>query len=733
MMKVAAFATAVLLVHALAANEEVTPIEKVLTMMKDLQEKVVIEGKHEAVTYDKYACFCKDSTNEKAEAIEEQQNTVDALVAKINALNSDRNTIDDKIEELNDNIARLTKEMEEETKTHLANKAIYEADRAEISKSIDGVNDAVGTISEKAGVPTHRAALVAMTRKVKSNLRDVLETADKLGLAKPEYHRNVQAFLQLAEDPAALAEATSYENNEELGAVLGTLENLDNDFVSQRKQLDATETKRVFSYDSFMQQRHDEKKANNKSLRQQREMHGKKMAQKAEANQELTQETASLHDDQAYIQDLTEKCNAKSQEWDERTDMRTSELSALTNAIHIIQKRIHEALDSSSKRKNHDLIQVAEDDDVEGEDSVVFLQVKDSVAHSPRAQFSKYSLLAVAKKPAHGDLNEGFENARSRALDLLRSRGEELKSTMLVNLANKVSTGADPFEKIKTLIQELIGRLQAEAADEASHKGWCDKSLGDAEIRRDDEIAKITNLNNVIARNQNRKDKLVERIAELTASISDLEDEKSQFTKMRNDEKAENEHTISEAETGLTAIEDAITVLKDFYEDAATDDLLQVKADPKKSKDNDLKGKYKGDQSAATGILGMMDVIRGDFKRNIRITGEEEDKANRDFLGLERETQISIDTKTDEKSAKESDLSSTKDKIRTGLTDLEQEQGLFDKAIQELQELVPACIDTGMSYEDRVAKREQEIESMNQALCILEQQGPTKESTQTCD
>jgi len=724
---------AVLLVHAFAANDKVTPIEKVLTMMKDLQEKVVIEGKHEAVTYDKYACFCKDSTNEKAEAIEEQQNTVDALVAKINALNSDRNTVDDKIEELNDNIARLTKEMEEETKTHLANKAIYEEDRAEISKSIDGVNDAVGTISEKAGVPTHRAALVAMTKTVKGNLRDALKVSDKLGLSKPEYHRNIQALLQLSEDPAALAEATSYENNEELGAVLGTLENLDNDFVSQRKQLDATETKRVFSYDSFMQQRHDEKKANNKSLRQQREMHGKKMAQKAEANQELTQETASLHDDQAYIQDLTEKCNAKSQEWDERTDMRTSELSALTNAIDIIQKRIHEAIDSSSTRKNSDLVQVAvaEDDDVEGEEPVSFVQTAEI---TPRSRFAKYSLLAVAKRPVHAASSTGdYEDAKLRALSLLRSRGEELKSTMLVNLANKVSNGADPFEKIKTLITELIGRLQAEAADEASHKGWCDKSLGDAEIRRDDEIAKITNLNNVIARNQNKKDKLTERIGELATSISELEDEKSTFTKMRNDEKAENEHTISEAETGLAAIEDAIQVLKDFYEDAATDDLIQLKADPTKSKDNDLKGKYKGDQSAATGILGMMDVIRGDFKRNIRITGDEEDKANRDFLGLERETQISIDTKSDEKSAKQSELSSTKDKIRTGLTDLESEQGLFDKAIQELQELVPACIDTGMSYEDRVAKREQEIESMNQALCILEQQGPTKESTQTCD
>merc|ERR1719311_682117 len=107
-----------------------------------------------------------------------------------------------------------------------------------------------------------------------------------------------------------------------------------------------------------------------------------------------------------------------------------------------------------------------------------------------------------------------------------------------------------------------------------------------------------------------------------------------------------------------------------------------------------------------TGIIGMMEVIVGDFKRTIRSTGDEEDKAQRDFKGIKRTTQVSIDTKRTEK---------------------------LDKAIQELLDLVPACIETGMSYEDRVAKREQEVESLNNALCILEKEGPTKESTQTCD
>jgi len=65
---------------------------------------------------------------------------------------------------------------------------------------------------------------------------------------------------------------------------------------------------------------------------------------------------------------------------------------------------------------------------------------------------------------------------RDLVLSLLRSKGAQIGSAVLTSLASKVS--ADPFAKIKQLIQELIERLLQEAADEANHKGWCDKELG---------------------------------------------------------------------------------------------------------------------------------------------------------------------------------------------------------------------------------------------------------------
>merc|ERR1719515_678332 len=192
-------------------------------------------------------------------------------------------------------------------------------------------------------------------------------------------------------------------------------------------------------------------------------------------------------------------------------------------------------------------------------------------------------------------------------------------------------------------------------------------------------------LNTQLDNHQTLKSKLEDEIATLTTQIEDLEDVKAKFTTARDDEKAENENTIKEAEDGLDAINDAINVLTEFYGEAAkggeAPSFIQKKQDPTDSGDNDLKGDYKGDQSAATGILGMMDVIKSDMERTITETKNEEDKASRDFADLKRTTDISLETKGNSKSDKESELTETKSKIDQEIEDLEGNQELLDKAL----------------------------------------------------
>merc|ERR1719235_2045779 len=61
-----------------AANDsKMAGVNKVTEMLENLQAQVIAEGEKEAKTYDKFACFCRDMTNEKTAAIKKEAKTYD--------------------------------------------------------------------------------------------------------------------------------------------------------------------------------------------------------------------------------------------------------------------------------------------------------------------------------------------------------------------------------------------------------------------------------------------------------------------------------------------------------------------------------------------------------------------------------------------------------------------------------------------------------------------------------
>merc|ERR1719321_2212113 len=303
---------------------------------------------------------------------------------------------------------------------------------------------------------------------------------------------------------------------------------------------------------------------------------------------------------------------------------------------------------------------------------------------------------------------------RDRPVELLKTKSKELKSSVLSALATKVA--ADPFAKIKKLVQELIERLLQEAADEANQKGWCDKELTNAKQQRTYKADAVKMLNSQLENAEAKRDKLAEEIATLTTEIAELTDSLSTTTAFRAAESAENAATVSEAEEGQAAVEQAIDVLDHFYKTAAKAEVFvqeRTSGVDDDLPDTGFSGANKGSQGAATGILGMLDVIKSDFIRTIKETEKAEKEAETEFIEFERTTKVSLSTKTSTKTNNEAEKAATITEISDALADMREEQTLLDKALQELEELRPACIDTGMSYEERVARREQEIEALN--------------------
>jgi len=498
--------------------------------------------------------------------------------------------------------------------------------------------------------------------------------------------------------------------------IIEVVEGLSKDFIEKLAEIKSTELQRIADFDLLMQGKKDSKLAEEKDLKDNQELKDQKMEKIASDQQGLTATNAQMTDDQAYIKDLTDKCDLKSRQWAQRSQMRSEELTALSTAITIVKGRVADKTSDKTVRlvqKSATPIQAVTtqvDDEVDDiVDAESFLQLA-----SPRAS------LSLLQKG--GSRSPSADSARDRVVALLKAKSAQLDSAVLASLASHVA--ADPFAKIKTLIQELIERLLQEAADEANHKGWCDKEMGKAKQSRKLKAEAVRALNTKLSDNEAKRDQLAEDTARLAKEIQDLEDSLATLTKERQDESAENEATVSEAEEGKAAVEEALEVLDHFYKTAAkAEKVVFAQQEPP---DAGFDSGSQGSQSASKGIIGMLEVIQSDFVRTIQTTQKAEKEAAADFLELETTSKVSMGKKTMEKDNKQATLVEANDAIREDKESMLEEQELLNKSIQELNELHPACVDTGMSYADRVAKREQEIDSLKEALCTLDEMGPVQ-------
>merc|ERR1719478_2119760 len=186
-------------------------------------------------------------------------------------------------------------------------------------------------------------------------------------------------------------------------------------------------------------------------------------------------------------------------------------------------------------------------------------------------------------------------------------------------------------------------------------------------------------------------------------------------TKLRQEEKAKNTETISDAEEAQTAVAQALTVLKEFYAKAAeATALLQSKAEPEI-----FDSPYKGMQSENGGVVGMLEVIESDFARLESDTKAAEATAQKEcdeFMTDSKVDKSEKSTDIEHKTAKKQDQEQA---LTSKNNDLEGTQKELDAALAYFDKLKPSCVDSGVSYEDRVGRRKEEIESLQEALKIL--------------
>jgi len=660
---------------ALGAEVEVTPVQKVIQLLEDMLAKGKSEKHEEQVQFAAYKQFCMDTEDEKTQLIKDANMKMESLAAAIQKFEAKAAKLSEEITAHEADVATYEGDEKAATSVREIEQTDYDATHKDFSESVDAIGRAIAVLKKQSH-----------DRTQKKEVKEFLLQVSKLARVPKANKRSIDLFLQDSQSPSGLdvkaPEANAYEFQS--GGVIEMLEKLEDKFTMERTTLEKEEMNSKQAYKMLMADLKAQITTSNEAIATKKTARAKAAQSSAEAKGDLADTTATRDDDQAYLDDLVATCKTKSSNFDSRQQLRTEELEAINKAIEIIS--------SSSLQGNADK-HLAKDAEVDA-------------GASSSYRSTSFMQLAAEKPTAQA--------MQSRAAALLSDRATKINSHILSALAIRVA--ADPFKKVRGMIQDLITKLMEEANSETEHKGWCDTELGVNELTRKEKTAAVEQLSAEQDRLTSHIAKLTEELSDLSTALTELDAAVTKATEIRLKEKSTNAQTVADAKEAQVAVANALNVLKEFYAKAGqATALVQEPADAPEIFD----APYKGMQSENGGIVGMLEVIESDFARLETETETAEAEAQAQYDKFMTDSKVSKAQMTKDVEHKTATKAKDTEALSNANDDFESTQKELNAALEYYEKLKPSCVNAGVSYEDRVKRREEEIESLQEALKIL--------------
>jgi hypothetical protein len=628
-------------------------------MLSDMKAKGEKAMATEEKIYAEYAEWVDDQTKDLNFEIETGANSIKALIAFIDEADSKVAELGDAIQALDDEIASLEKAKADSTALRTEQNTEFLALEKDFSESVDALERAIQVLSAQDYSRPQAMMLLQKMAKTTPGMRRVLAAYLSEGQGQP--------INKETGSPATAA----YEFQS--SSIVQTLETLEKKFKTELSDLQTDESNKKHYYD--LEQIHlSDTIATAKGDREDKaSLKAATAADSAKAKGELEETKAEKAADEKQLADMTATFEAKTATYKENQKVRKGELEALSKAIEIISSP--EVADSYAGHVN---------------------------AAMAQTQVVSLLQLGAAKRRSA---------AQRRAVEFLQKRAGALSSETLARFATEAA--GNPFAKVIEMIKTLLEKLKEEAAAEAEHKAWCDEQLKENKLKRNKFTAAV---NKLIA----EIEVTAAKIADLGDSIDLLVKEQAELAKamaeatvIREKEHAENTATIADSVAGQEAVKKALGILREFYSSQTAFVQRQV---PEMEA-------YNGMQNSKGGPIGMLEVILTDFARLQAETEAAETAAAAEYKTFMEDSEASKVAKHKKEVADRLAKDAEEFKKSQLKKDLEAHEAELAAANKYYDELKPLCVIVPVSWEERVAKRKEELAALNDAYDILDQKG----------
>merc|ERR1719487_1433309 len=466
-------------------------------------------------------------------------------------------------------------------------------------------------------------------------------------------------------------------------SIFDVLEDLKEKAEGQLATLRKEESNTKHNFNMLKQSLTDEMEADTKDMNDEKAFKASTEEAKATAEGDLAETEKGLAEDKKALEEASTSCMSVAADHDATVKARTEELSAIAQA-----KKLLSETTAGAEAQSYSFFQAA---------------AQTSSRLQSRADLASAEIVNIVKKLAR--------DHHSAALAQLASR---IGAVIRYGAAG----GDDVFAKVKGLITDMIAKLEAQANSEATEKAYCDEELAKTEAKKSELEGEIKKLTSKIDLAAAKSAGLKEDVKALQAELAAIAKQQSEMDSIRAEEKAAFDTAKADLELGISGVQKALGVLRDYYQGAAFvqngqkfDAFMQQPAAPQ------AHSKAGG---AGGSIIDILEVVESDFAKNLAAEETEEADAVAVYEKTTQENKLSTTMKSQDVKYKTkefkgldksiSDLSGDRDTTNTELS----------AVLDYYGKIKERCIAKPETYEERKARREAEIKGLKEALSVLE-------------
>lgn len=681
-------------VSASAGGSTLSPVTRVVTLLKGLQEKVEKDQKAEEDLFTKYGCWAKSVIGAKTMSNEKAQSRKDSLEQYVADLDAGRIELTSERVDLEKEISGLSEDVQTAEAMRTKEHEDYLAAKDELTKAVSALTDAIAVLS----AATSGSNLLLLDSKLNGESMEsraaqgeALSRAIEVG--NRFLSRGDSAFLERllsgdvpVPDWKKLNRKADFKMKYKARSteIQKKLAELQFQFSAGLADVEKKETKAVDIHTKLMTSKKDQLTKAQDALTKMEVEGGARGLSKTQAQDEISALGTQITDDKQYITDVEASLQTKTTEYKQRQKTRADELAAISQAISILHS-----------------------DDA-----------RDLFKKSLSSQ--GYSFLQALAEQRESSSRAAAQ--RRSATDALREAARKSGDSRLVALAARVATEAAPshFAAVIKAIDDMLTQLKGEESSDLATKENCEqtraqdtRTAATTSRTMDDLSDKITRLEQEIAETEAQIQEKKEEVTDIQASLADAK-------KVRDAENAEWTKSDKDDEEAAALVHQAMQVLETFYSAQFLQQAPVVEAGKAPPPPPSTWGEtYKGKQEESKGIVTILTLIKDDINDDRAKAKTAEDDAAKAYTKLETDsnTQIGnlnsdISTLEGTKSGKETEKGNTETERLT-------KKGELEAVLQKLQAAAPGCDFFTVNFVTRSSNRQIEMDGLEKAKAIL--------------